>query len=59
MVVLNVLVFFCFFLYLVSIYIRFYDDLYFFVEKKFLVMVVERIRIKKLLVEVIKDLIFE
>lgn len=51
--------FFCFFLYLVSIYIRFYDDLYFFVEKKFLVMVVERIRIKKLLVEVIKDLIFE
>lgn len=59
MVELNVLVFFCFFLYLVSIYIRFYDDLYFFVEKKFLVMVVERIRIKKLLVEVIKDLIFE
>lgn len=59
MVELNVLVFFCFFLYLVSIYIRFYDDWYFFVEKKFLVMVVERIRIKKLLVEVIKDLIFE
>lgn len=56
MVVSNVLVFFCLSLYSVSIYIRFYDDWHPFAEKKLSAMAAERIRTKKLLAEVTKDL---
>lgn len=48
--------FFCLSLYSVSIYIRFYDDLHPFAEKKLSAMAAERIRTKKLLAEVTKDL---
>lgn len=48
--------FFCLSLYSVSIYIRFYDDWHPFAEKKLSAMAAERIRTKKLLAEVTKDL---